>query len=253
MRIRNPSRRLCDGCARQARCPPDPRRHRPVTHTEAILRAADDHLLAPYHPFDHDLTDRLVVASAEGVQITDTDGRTYLDAIGGMWCTNIGTGRDEMADAIAAQVRKLSFANPFTDMMGAPAVELASKLATLAPGDLNHVFFTTGGSTAVDAAFRLVQFYNGCLGRPEKRHILSREDAYHGSTYAAVSIGGKKSDHMAEFQYIDDIVHHLSSPNFYRHGAGRTEAEFAEFLFAEFEAKVSELGAENVAAFFAEP
>ena len=224
-----------------------------MTDTESLLRSADDHLLAPYHPFDHDPTDRLVVASAEGVNITDSDGRSYLDAIGGMWCTNIGTGRDEMAEAIADQVRKLSFANPFTDMMGAPAVELATQLAELAPGDLNHVFFTTGGSTAIDAAFRLVQFYNGCLGRPEKRHILSREDAYHGSTYAAVSIGGKQSDHMAEFQYIDDIIHHLSSPNFYRHGARRTEDQFASFLVEEFESKVSELGAETVAAFFAEP
>ena len=190
---------------------------------------------------------------AQGVHITDTDGRTYLDAIGGMWCNNIGTGSEEIADAVAAQIRKMSYANPFADMTGTPALQLAEKLAELAPDHINHVFLSSGGSTAVDAAFRLIQFYQRSRGKPEKKHILSREDAYHGTTYAAISIGGKQSDHTDDFFYIDDIIHHLRSPNFYRHGRGMTEQEFADVLVADFESKVAELGAEHVAAFFAEP
>ncbi len=221
--------------------------------TRAVTAKANRHLLQPYHAFDAAPDDLLTVESAAGTRLTDTDGNEYLDAIGGMWCTNIGTGREEMAEAIAAQVRRMSYTNPFTDMAGVPAAELAARLAGLAPADLDHVFFTTGGSTAIDAAFRLVQFYQRCRGRPEKVHVLSREDAYHGSTYAAVSIGGKQSDHTPEFHYIDDIIHHLSSPNHYRHGRGLTEEQFADRLVAEFDAKVAELGAQNVAAFFAEP
>ena len=165
----------------------------------------------------------------------------------------IGLGRDEMADAIAAQVRELAYANPFVDMTNVPAGRLAEKLAELAPGDLNRVFFSSGGSTAIDVAYRLVQFYQYCNGTPEKRHVLSRVDAYHGTTYAAVSIGGKPDDKVPGFNYIDDTIHHLSSPNFYRFGDGRTEQEFADHLVAEFQAKVDELGADQVAAFFAEP
>lgn len=210
-----------------------------------------DHLLSPYQPFDDD--DRLVIEHAQGVTLTDVAGHSYLDAIGGMWCTNIGTGSDEMADAVAAQIRKMSYSNPFSDMTGQPALDLAAKLAELAPDHINHVFFSGGGSTAIDSAFRLIQFYQRSRGKPEKRHILSREDAYHGTTYAAISIGGKQSDHSDDFFYIDDIIHHLRSPNFYRHGRGMSEDDFADDLVTDFENKVAELGPEHVAAFFAEP
>jgi adenosylmethionine-8-amino-7-oxononanoate aminotransferase len=171
-----------------------------------------------------------------------------------MWCTNIGLGRDEMADAIAAQVRDLAYANPFVDMTNVPSVQLAARLAELAPGDLNHVFFTCGGSTAVDATFRLVQFYQHALGRPEKRGILSRIDAYHGTTFASVSIGGKPGDRIPGFDYLDDRIHHLSSPNHYRFGAERSEQEFADDLVAEFETAIDRMGGpDKVAAFFGEP
>jgi adenosylmethionine-8-amino-7-oxononanoate aminotransferase len=159
-----------------------------------------------------------------------------------------------MADAIAAQVRDLAYANPFVDMTNVPSVQLAARLAELAPGDLNHVFFTCGGSTAIDATFRLVQFYQHALGRPEKRGILSRIDAYHGTTFASVSIGGKPGDRIPGFDYLDDRILHLSSPNHYRFGAGRTEQEFADDLVAEFESAIDRMGGpDKVAAFFGEP
>jgi adenosylmethionine-8-amino-7-oxononanoate aminotransferase len=223
--------------------------------TARVVASDQQYLVHPYQVFDTYLVDPVLpIAQGSGVHLMDADGNDYIDAVGGMWCTNIGLGREEMAQAIAMQVRRLAYANPFVDMTNIPAVELSERLVELAPAPINHVFFTTGGSTAVDAAFRLVQFYQHARGLHEKRHILSRVDAYHGTTYAAVSIGGKPGDRPPEFEFIDDVIHHLSSPNHYRHGGERSEQEFADDLVAEFEAKVAELGGpDKVAAFFAEP
>ena len=222
--------------------------------TSEIVDRDRRHLIHPYQVFDTVLVDDVLpIERGAGARLVDSDGREYLDAVGGMWCTNIGLGRDEMADAIAQQVRELAYANPFVDMTNGPATLLCEKLAELAPGDLNRTFLSTGGSTAVDAAFRLIQFYQYVRGTPEKRHILSRHDAYHGTTYASVSIGGKPGDRVPGFEYIQDTIHHLSSPNIYAHGDGRTEQEFADDLVAEFQAKVDELGPSNIGAFFAEP
>lgn len=223
--------------------------------TASVVATDQRHLLHPYQIFDTYKTDPVLpILDGTGARLLDTDGNEYIDAVGGMWCTNIGLGRDEMADAIAAQVRELAYANPFTDMTNVPAVELAERLSALAPGPLNHVFFTTGGSTAIDSSLRLIQFYWSIKGEPTRRHILSRVDAYHGTTVASVSIGGKPGDRPADFEFITDTIHHLSSPNFYRHGGERTEQEFADDLIAELEAKVAELGGpEHVAAMYAEP
>lgn len=222
--------------------------------TSEIVERDRRHLIHPYQVFDTVLVDDVLpIDRGAGAYLVDSDGNEYLDAVGGMWCTNIGLGRDEMADAIAQQVRELAYANPFVDMTNGPAGLLCEKLAELAPGDLNRVFLSTGGSTAVDAAYRLIQFYQYVRGTPEKRHVLSRVDAYHGTTYASVSIGGKPGDRVPGFEYISDTIHHLSSPNRYAHGGGRSEQEFADDLVAEFRAQIDELGPSNIAAFFAEP
>ena len=212
------------------------------------------HFLHPWTHFDSFNADgALVVDRGEGSYIYDVDGKRYLDAVGGLWCTNIGLGREEMAEAIAQQVRKMAYASAFVDLTNPPAAELAAKLAELAPGTLNHVFFTTGGSTAVDSAFRLIHFYQNCRGKHDKKHIISRDGAYHGSTYAAISIGGKKGDIVPEFDYKRDTIHHITCPNYYRAPAGMSEAEFLDFLVQELEDKILALGPEKVAAFFAEP
>lgn len=227
----------------------------PTRTTASIVAADQRHVLHPYQLFDTYLTDPVLpISDGSGARLVDTDGREYIDAVGGMWCTNVGLGREEMAETIAEQVRRLAYANPFTDMTNVPAVELAERLAELAPGSLNHVFFTCGGSTAIDSALRLTQLYWSVRGQPERRHVISRVDAYHGTTLAAVSIGGKPGDRPPEFHFITDTIHHLGSPNHYRHGAGRSEQEFADDLIAELEAKVDELGGPGqVAAMFAEP
>ena len=195
----------------------------------------------------------MIMEHAGGSYLTDIEGNRYLDAVGGLWCTNIGQGREEMADAIAAQVKKLAYASPFVDMTTTPAAELASKLADIAPGSLNHVLYSCGGSTAIDSAYRLIQFYQNCRGLHDKKHIIARDASYHGSTYIAMSIGGKKADHPPEFDYKRDTIHHISSPNFYRAEGYESEEQFLEFLVDELEQKILSLGADKVAAFFAEP
>ncbi len=229
--------------------------------TQTIIELDRKHVLHPMHGFDL-INDEgaLPIARAEGAYIFDTDDNRYLDAVGGMWCTNIGTGRKEMADAIAAQVMKCSYSNLFVDMTNDVAVQLSAKLAELAPGDLNHVFLTCGGSTANDNAFRLVQFYNSCRGKPEKKAIITRKDSYHGTTLLTMSLGGKDLDRCDEFAYLDsdglNAIHNhkISSPNHYRYGGDLSEEEFAEQLYGEFSDKITELGGpEKVAAFLAEP
>ena len=212
------------------------------------------HFLHPWTHFDTFKDEgSLVISSGDGCHITDINGQRYFDAVGGLWCTNIGLGREEMADAIADQVRKLAFANPFVSMTNEPASRLAAKLAELAPGDLNHVIYSSGGSTAVDSAYRLIHFYQACRGKPDKTHVIARKGGYHGSTYASMSIGNKKADRAPEFKYITDTIHHVSYPSFYRAPDDMSEAEFLDFLVTELEEKILEVGPENVGAFFAEP
>ena len=212
------------------------------------------HVLHPWVHFDSFENDgALIVESGDGSTITDLNGQTYLDAVGGLWCNNIGLGRDDMAQAIAEQVRKLAYSSPFVDMGSSPAALLAAKIAERAPGDLNRIQFTTGGSTAVDSAYRMMHFYQACSGHPDKTHVITRKGGYHGSTYASMSIGHKKADRAPEFKYIEDTIHQISTPNYYRAPDGMNEAGFLDFLVREFEDKIAEVGPERVGGFFAEP
>lgn len=222
--------------------------------TDDLIALDRDHFLHPWQVFDtyrHD--GPLPIESGAGCYLYDADGNSYLDAVGGLWNVQLGWGREELVEAIADQARRLAYSSMFTDMTHVPAVELAVLLAEMAPGRLDHVFFGTGGSVAIDTAYRLMQYYQSCRGKPEKHHVIALDYAYHGSTYAAMSIGGKKSDHPPEFRYITDTIHHLTAPRIYRAPDQMNEAEFCDFLVAELEAKIDEIGPENVGAFFAEP
>ena len=221
---------------------------------QALWQKDKEHHLHPWQLFDSFQEEgAMIMDRGEGAWLFDIDGNRYLDSVGGLWCTNIGQGRREMAEAVAEQMEKMAYASPFVDMTNAPAAELAAKLAGLAPGNLNHVMFSCGGSTANDSAFRLIQFYQNCRGKHDKKHIIARDASYHGSTYVSMSIGGKKADHPPEFDYIRDTIHHISSPNAYRNANGMNETEYLDFLVDELESKINEIGADNVAAFFAEP
>jgi len=219
-----------------------------------IWQKDNDHFTHPWQMFDtFPQEGSMIMERAEGAYLIDINGNRYLDSVGGLWCTNIGQGREEMADAIAEQVRKLAYASPFVDTTTVPAAQLASKLADLAPGSLRHVMYSCGGSTAIDSAYRLIQYYQNCRGLHNKKHIIARDGSYHGSTYVAMSIGGKKADHPPEFDYKRDDIHHISNPNFYRATGYDSEAAFLDFLVDELEQKILDIGPDKVAAFFAEP
>jgi len=193
-----------------------------------------------------------IVARGEGAYVTDIHGRRMLDGIGGMWAVNIGYGRPEMVAAIARQVETLCYFSPFGVIGTPPSIEFAHRIARHTPGDLNHVFFTTGGSTAVDSALRFVQFFNNFHGRPDKKHIITREYAYHGSTLLAASVSGKPAD-RGNMDLIHERIHHLPSPNPYRRPDGMSLGAFADRCVADLEEKILELGPERVACFIAEP
>lgn len=195
----------------------------------------------------------LIISRGEGCYLWDAEGRQYLDAVGGMWCTNVGLGRKDMARAIADQVERLAFANSFVDVTNEPSSRLSAKLAALSPGDLNRVHLTTGGSTAVDTAVRMVWYYQSCMGRPEKIDIVARDHSYHGSTYLTQSVGKRPGDRVAEFRYKEDGIHHLTPPNPYRRPEGMSEAQFCDHLVAEFEALIARVGADRIGGFIAEP
>jgi adenosylmethionine-8-amino-7-oxononanoate aminotransferase len=223
-----------------------------------IWQKDKDHFVHPWTHFDSFKKDgSLVMDRAEGVYVTDISGKRYLDGIGGLWCVNAGYGRKEIVDAITAQATRLAFFNPFVDTTNVPAAELAAKLASLAPGDLNHVFYTCGGSTANDTAVRIAHYYHARRGKKSKQHVISRIDAYHGSTYLTGSITGRPGDRSPYLNFIEGWIHHVSSPNFYRAPQAidgkMTEAQFCDFLVQELEDKILAIGADNVACFFAEP
>ena len=192
-----------------------------------------------------------IVTRGEGVYIYDDQGRKMIDGPAGMWCMQTGYGRQEIADAVSRQMMTLGFASAF-NVVNEPEVELARRIAEKTPGDLNRVYFTTGGSTAVDSALRLCQLANNIKGKPGRKHILSRDKAYHGSTYLSASVTGKERDKTA-LDVMKDKVHFLTAPCLYSNGEGRSEQEFCDALVAELEEKILAIGPENIMCYIAEP
>ena len=209
------------------------------------------HIIHPWSDLGSD-AESMVIESGKGIHVFDSAGNRYLDAISGMWCVNLGYGNEEMAKAIADQCVRLAYYTPFGAMTNGPSTQLAYELSRLTPGDLNCFQFTNSGSTAVESAIRFVHYYFNCLGQPEKKHIIYRENAYHGSTYLAASLNGKRCD-RSYFNYITDIVHATSDPNPFKRPAGMSVADFCDLRVRELEDKILEVGPDKVACFIAEP
>ena len=195
--------------------------------------------------------DHMLVENAEGIYLWDASGKKFIDGPGGMWCVQIGYGRQEMADAIAKQAMKLPYASPWTTVTE-PSSILAKKIAELAPGDLNNVFFTTGGSTAVDTAIRTMHFMNNRLGRPDKKIVLAREKGYHGSTYLASTVTGKERD-KSRFDIENRLVHFLPDVNPYHRPEKMSVEAWCDQKVADLENAIKKIGPDKVGAFIAEP
>jgi len=193
-----------------------------------------------------------IITGADGVYLKDSEGNTMLDAMAGLWCVNIGYGRKELADVAYRQMQELPYYNTFFMTSHPPAIALSEKIADLMPGDLNRVFFAGSGSEANDTNIRLVRHYWASMGKPNKRIIISRKNAYHGSSMGSGSLGGMTGMHAQGGMPIPDITH-IDQPYWYAEGGELSPEEFGLQRARALEAEIERLGEENVAAFIAEP
>jgi putrescine aminotransferase len=207
------------------------------------------------HPFtDHkDLHARgvRVIERGEGVYLYDAKGAKILDGMAGLWCVAAGYGRPELVEAAATQMAKLAYYNTFFKTTNPPAVALAAKLASIAPEGINHAFFATSGSEAVDTALRTARVYWQTLGKPEKKIIIGREYGYHGSTTLGASAGGMVDMHRQAGDMPNFV--HVLPPYWWGKGGQMSPEEFGVYAARQVEAKIKEIGAENIAAFIGEP
>ncbi len=208
------------------------------------------------HPFtDHGTLSAKgarVMVRGDGIYLWDSDGHKIIDGMSGLWCVNVGYGRTSITQAVARQMDVLPFYNSFFNTTNVPAVKLAEKLASLAPPGFEHVFFTSSGSEANDTALRMVWRYWQLMGQPERQIVISRRNAYHGSTIAGASLGGMAAMHAQGALPIPHI-HHIEQPHFGEQGRGLSEAEFGLLAADWLEQKILELGPDRVAAFIGEP
>ncbi|QJE03286.1 aspartate aminotransferase family protein [Massilia forsythiae] len=221
--------------------------------TAELQRLDSAHYL---HPFtDHGAlreTGARVMVRGEGVYLWDSEGRRVIDGMSGLWCVNAGYGRSAIADAVHRQLLALPFYNSFFNTTNVPAVRLAAKLAGLAPPGFQHAFFTSSGSEANDTAVRMAWRYWQLMGQPQRQAIISRRNAYHGSTIAGASLGGMDAMHAQGALPLPGF-HHIGQPSYAEHGRGMSEAEFGLAAARWLEDKILELGPERVAAFIGEP
>ena len=220
----------------------------------SVSEADKKHFLHPFTSVqDHFDAGSMCIEKAKGIRITDSDGHEYIDAMAGLWCVNIGYGREEMAEAIAEQTRKLCYYHTFMQVTNPPAALLSARVAAHTPGDLNHVFFCNSGSEANDTQVKLAWYYNNLRGKPEKKKFICRRGGYHGVTVASASLSGLPHLHK-NFDVPRSGFLHVTRPSYYWESeAGETEAQFVARLAAELEATIEREGAETIAAFFAEP
>jgi putrescine aminotransferase len=209
-----------------------------------------------FHPFTDfkSLGERgtRVIVRGEGVYIWDHQGRKLLDGMSGLWNVNVGYGRRELIDAATRQLETLPFYNSFFQCTTEPTIALAERLASLSGNRLSHVFFAGSGSEANDTQIRMVRRYWQLVGRPQKKVIISRTNAYHGSTIGAASLGGMRAMHEQGELPIPNIVH-IDQPYYFDAGSNATPDEFGIEVARRLEAKIEALGADNVAAFIGEP
>jgi putrescine aminotransferase len=193
-----------------------------------------------------------VIERADGIYLQDTDGRRILDAMSGLWCVNVGYGERALIDAATRQLETLPFYNAFFQTATPPAIELAELLAELSPPGFQHVFFSGSGSEGNDTVVRMVRRYWDLLGQPQRQVIVSRWNAYHGSTMAGASLGGMQGMHEQGGLPIPGIVH-IGQPYWFERGGDLSRDEFGIACARELEAKILEVGPDRVAAFIGEP
>ena len=220
--------------------------------TNQLRQLDQQHHLHPFTDFrDYAANGGRIVSRAEHIYIYDSDGNKIQDAMSGLWCCSLGYSQDGIKKAVADQLLELPFYNNFFKCSNQPAVELATRLCDMAPANFNKVFFTNSGSEANDTQIKFVHRYYELLGKPSKRLIISRKNAYHGSTIAAASLGGMSAMHE-QTQGLD-YIRHIEQPYWFELGGDMSPDEFGLWAANELAKKIDELGEGNIAAFIAEP
>ena len=230
-----------------------------MTNTRAALSTAEMQALDSKHHL-HPFTDfkslaakgSRIITRADGIYLWDSDGNRILDGMAGLWCVNVGYGRKELAKAAYEQMLELPYYNNFFQTTHPPAIELASLLNEITPAHINHVFFTGSGSEANDTVIRMVRRYWDVMGKHGKKTIISRKNAYHGSTVAAASLGGMKPMHNQGDLPIPGIVH-IDQPYWFAEGGDLDPEEFGRQVAGQLADTIEQLGVDRVAAFIAEP
>jgi putrescine aminotransferase len=232
---------------------PAPGRKQAAVDTRAIQEIDSAHYLHPFTDFKSLASHGArVMVKGEGVYIWDSEGKRLIDGMSGLWCVNVGYGRTSISEAVYAQMEQLPFYNSFFQTTNVPAAKLAAKLASIAPPQFNHVFFTCSGSEGNDTIVRMVRRYWDLQGCPERHVIIGRQNAYHGSTMAGASLGGMSYMHEQGGLPIPGIVH-IGQPYYLENGKGMTPEEFGLKAASWLEDKILEVGVDKVAAFIGEP
>ena len=211
------------------------------------------HLVHPVASYrGHEKLGVRVLKSAKGATVTDMTGHQMIDGFAGLCCVNAGYGHESIVEAAAKQMRELPYATGYFSLGSEPAIRLASELADRAPGDLNHIYFTLGGSDAVDSTVRFIRYYYHSLGTPEKDQFISLEQGYHGSSTVGAGLTALPIFH-AGFGLPFDWQHKIPSHYAYRNPVGTDPQAIIASSVAALKAKIEEIGAERVAAFYVEP
>jgi len=219
----------------------------------SLLDIDRDHLIHPVTSFrGHEAHGAILLETGKGMWLKDSAGRELLDAFAGLWCVNVGYGHDSIVEAAADQMRRLPYATGYFHFGSEPAVRLAQRLVDLSPEGLDHVYFTLGGSDAVDSAIRYITHYHNAIGKPAKKQCIALERGYHGSSSTGAGLTALANFHRG-FDVPLRWQHHIPSPYPYRSELEGDDAAIIARSVQQLRDKVAELGADNVAAFFCEP
>ncbi|WP_322010756.1 aspartate aminotransferase family protein [Paraburkholderia sp. J12] len=220
---------------------------------DILVQADRRHLIHPVIGYRaHEARGVTILDHGQGVWLSDIDGNTFLDAFAGLWCVNTGYGQQSIIEAATKQMAKLPYATGYFHFGSASAIELAERLVSAAPRSLEHVYFSLGGSDAVDSAVRFITHYYNALGKPAKKHFIALERGYHGSSSFGSGLTALAAFHR-NFDMPLPTQHHIPSPYPYRSATPDDPQAIIAASVAALEAKVHALGADHVAAFFCEP
>ena len=222
-----------------------------------MTKSASRDIATAIHPYTnlklHETEGPLVITEGDGVFVRGEDGKSYLEALAGLWCVSLGFSERRLAEAAYRQMLKLPYYHIFAHKAHDVGIELAEKLLSIAPVPMSKVFFVNSGSEANDTVVKLVWYYNNALGRPRKKKIVSRNKAYHGVTVASASLTGLPNNHR-DFDLPIANIMHTDCPHWYRFAQpGEMEEAFSSRLADSLEQLILREGPDTIAAFIAEP